>query len=285
MTDKASLFAALSARARQQHWLYIYPVLSRRAEGISLGINLHPNQVCNWQCIYCQVSGLHRGQSPYIDLMQLERELTDCLEQASLHLACSGETMQTAISDIAFAGDGEPCTSPQFAHAMQLLHDLLATRSQRPGSVRLISNGSQMQHADTQAALRLLQAMGGEVWFKLDAGNDNEMRTINDSALQVALHLKRLAQCAAICRTRIQTAVVCRVSDTGEHIPVLSPSLPDYLSLLESVKTHIAGVLLYGISRPSQQAAGASLRPLPAGTLRQYAEAIAAMGISVSVYD
>ena len=285
MTDKASLFAALSARARQQHWLYIYPVLSRRAEGISLGINLHPNQVCNWQCIYCQVSGLHRGQSPYIDLMQLERELTDCLDQASLHIAGSGETLHTAISDIAFAGDGEPCTSPQFAHAMQLLHDMLATRSQRPGSVRLISNGSQMQHADTQAALRLLQAMDGEVWFKLDAGNDDEMRAINDSALPVALHLKRLAQCAAICRTRIQTAVVCRVSEGGEHIPILSPALPDYLALLASVNTRIAGVLLYGISRPSLQAAGVNLRPLPAGTLRQYAEAIAAMGISVSIYD
>ena len=35
--------------------LYVYPVLSRRAGGISIGINLNRNQFCNFRCIYCQV--------------------------------------------------------------------------------------------------------------------------------------------------------------------------------------------------------------------------------------
>ena len=35
---------------------YVYPVLSRRARGVSIGINLNPNNACNWRCVYCQDS-------------------------------------------------------------------------------------------------------------------------------------------------------------------------------------------------------------------------------------
>ncbi len=34
---------------------YVYAVVSRRAGGVSVGINLNPNNACNWACVYCQV--------------------------------------------------------------------------------------------------------------------------------------------------------------------------------------------------------------------------------------
>ncbi|MBS0311602.1 MAG: radical SAM protein, partial [Proteobacteria bacterium] len=40
---------------------YVYPVVSRRAGGVSVGINLNPNNACNWACVYCQVPNLTRG--------------------------------------------------------------------------------------------------------------------------------------------------------------------------------------------------------------------------------
>ncbi len=48
--------------------IYVYPVISRRAGGISVGINLNVNNACNWRCIYCQVPGLSRGAPPPVDL-------------------------------------------------------------------------------------------------------------------------------------------------------------------------------------------------------------------------
>ena len=30
---------------------YVYPVISRRAGGVSVGINLNPNNACNWACL------------------------------------------------------------------------------------------------------------------------------------------------------------------------------------------------------------------------------------------
>lgn len=47
---------------------YIYPVVSRRAGGISIGINLNINNACNWRCMYCQVPDLVRGTPPPIEL-------------------------------------------------------------------------------------------------------------------------------------------------------------------------------------------------------------------------
>ena len=43
---------------------YIYPVVSRRAGGVSIGINLNINNACNWHCVYCQVPNLSRGSPP-----------------------------------------------------------------------------------------------------------------------------------------------------------------------------------------------------------------------------
>ncbi|OYZ39127.1 MAG: radical SAM protein, partial [Methylotenera sp. 24-45-7] len=40
---------------------YVYPVVSRRAGGVSIGINLNVNNACNWRCIYCNVPDLTRG--------------------------------------------------------------------------------------------------------------------------------------------------------------------------------------------------------------------------------
>ena len=54
---------------------YVYPVVSRRAGGVSIGINLNPNNACNWACLYCQVPDLTLGGPPPLDLGLLEREL------------------------------------------------------------------------------------------------------------------------------------------------------------------------------------------------------------------
>ena len=34
---------------------YVYAVVSRRAKGLSIGINLNVDKICNFDCPYCQV--------------------------------------------------------------------------------------------------------------------------------------------------------------------------------------------------------------------------------------
>jgi wyosine [tRNA(Phe)-imidazoG37] synthetase (radical SAM superfamily) len=278
-----ALFEALRADVETRAWRYVYLVWSRRAQGISIGINLHPNHHCNWHCIYCQVPGLQRGPSPAIDVLGLEQELKDCLDWLSQQIQASALTMHRSVQDIAFAGDGEPTTSPQFAEVLQMVAQLLQARSphDRPANIRLITNGSQLQHAHVQHALKQLHALGGEVWFKVDAGNDAEMLAINDTCLPLSLHMQRLQACCAVCNTWVQTAVVTRKMNNEI---ITTPSLESYLQALLAFKQQIKGILLYGVARPSQQDSLGCLQATPAVVLEQYAETLRTQGFCVRIF-
>jgi wyosine [tRNA(Phe)-imidazoG37] synthetase (radical SAM superfamily) len=280
--EPLALFEALKALAGTHAWRYIYPVWSRRAQGISIGINLHPNHSCNWHCLYCQVPGLQRGPSPVIDVCGLQQELTDCLHWLGQQIQAT-RTLRDCVQDIAFAGDGEPTISPQFPEILAMLAHLLQQRStdDRPANVRLITNGSQLQHAHVQHALKQLHALGGEVWFKVDASNDAEMWAINATRLPLSLHMQRLKVCCALCNTWVQTAVVSR--EMSSEITI-TPSLEAYLQALLPFKQQIKGILLYGIARPSQQDRQGCLQATPAVILEQFAETLRTQGFCVRLF-
>ena len=67
------LFGAHPRSWRQNH--YVYPVLSRRSKGLSIGVNLNPDKICNFDCIYCQVDRTVPAARSKVELNQLEREL------------------------------------------------------------------------------------------------------------------------------------------------------------------------------------------------------------------
>src|SRR5512137_1721018 len=102
--------------------VYVYPVVSRRAGGVSVGINLNPNNACNWRCIYCQVPNLTRGTAPAIDLALLEKELKGFLYEVQ-----QGDFMQRVppevrrLNDIALSGNGEPTSVQEFAEVIELI--------------------------------------------------------------------------------------------------------------------------------------------------------------------
>ncbi|MBI2350143.1 MAG: radical SAM protein, partial [Deltaproteobacteria bacterium] len=95
---------------------YVYAVLSRRSGGISIGINLNPDKVCNFDCIYCQVDRTTPGRYRRVDLRILGRELKEILLRAKNRslferppFAGIPEPLRE-VKDIAFSGDGEPTT-------------------------------------------------------------------------------------------------------------------------------------------------------------------------------
>src|SRR5690606_22582545 len=136
--------------------------------GVSVGINLNPDNTCNFRCIYCQVPELVFGNGPRIDLALLEQELRRQLD-AILH----GDFMQERVpegsrrlNDVAFSGNGEPTTSPDFAAAVDTVLDVMRDVGIL-GNVKvvLITNGSRTDRADVEPALQRLGQSGGEIWF------------------------------------------------------------------------------------------------------------------------
>ncbi|GIS62123.1 MAG: hypothetical protein CM1200mP2_43480 [Planctomycetaceae bacterium] len=47
---------------------FVYPVLSRRSHGLSVGINLNPDKICNFDCIYCQVDRTSQAETRFVEL-------------------------------------------------------------------------------------------------------------------------------------------------------------------------------------------------------------------------
>ena len=62
--------------------LFVYPVLSRRARGLSIGINLNPDKVCNFDCVYCQVDRTTPPAVRRVDEPRLYLELREMLREA-----------------------------------------------------------------------------------------------------------------------------------------------------------------------------------------------------------
>ena len=263
---------------------YVYPVVSRRAGGVSVGINLNTNNACNWRCIYCQVPDLKRGPAPVTDLSVLENELRGFLNEL-LH----GDFMQKRvpesarrINDIALSGNGEPTSSAQFVRVIALI-----ARVRRevvlPETVKtvLITNGSLLNRSEVQQGLRDMAKLNGEVWFKLDRASEAGMQLVNGTRTSMSKVRDNLIAAIACCPTWLQT---CWFALDGEP-----PSRQDEDDYLEFVAALLRdghkpqGVLLYSLARPSMQAEAPRLSALSAEQLQVFADRIGKLGLPVKV--
>jgi wyosine [tRNA(Phe)-imidazoG37] synthetase (radical SAM superfamily) len=254
---------------------YVYPVVSRRARGVSIGVNLNTNDACNWRCVYCQVPGLVRGKAPDVDLGLLERELDELVAQASSPewLERHAPSGFRRLNDVALSGNGEPTSSPRFAEVIELAARVLERRG-LAAEVKLIviTNGSLVHLDAVQAGLRRMARARGEVWFKLDAASDAGIARVNDVATGVERQRRNLATAARIVPTWVQTMALDfdgPTFDAGER--------ETYCRLLRGLldeQVPLRGVLLYGLARESHQPEAARLRALPPAELEAFAEQI-----------
>jgi len=263
---------------------YVYPVVSRRAGGVSVGINLNTNNACNWRCIYCQVPDLTRGTAPLIDLTVLEAELRGFLKEL-LH----GDFMQSRvpdgvrrINDIALSGNGEPTSSTEFAQAIEIIARV-RREVELPGTVKtvLITNGSLLHRSDVQHGLRNMAMLNGEVWFKLDRASVQGMQLINDTRTSMKKVRDNLIVSILLCPTWLQT---CWFALDGE--PPSHQDEDDYLEFISALLHdghQPQGVLLYSLARPSLQPEAPRLTALSAEYLQAFADRIAKLGLPVKV--
>ncbi len=264
---------------------YVYPVISRRAGGVSVGINLNPNNACNWQCIYCQVPDLKRGPAPQIDLVQLENELRWMLGQI-VH----GNFMQSRVpedarrlNDVAFSGNGEPTTSKQFAECVALVGRVLADFD-LVGKIKLvlITNGSQLDRPDVQSALGQMKNLNGEVWFKFDRAPDGHFNAVNQVVLSPVQVARRLKAAASLCPTWLQTCMFAQDGLLPDAVAIVA--WLDFVRARLSEGVPLLGVLLYGLARqPMLPGANEHLSPAPAEWMEALKQQIEALGLPVKL--
>jgi len=255
---------------------YVYPVISRRAGGLSIGINVNTNNACNWRCIYCQVPSLIRGAAPEMDFQLLESELRFFLKQVlegGFYDKFNVSHSLRAIQDIAISGNGEPTSLKGFDRVIELVGKVAFEMGVLPKSdFVLISNGSLISRPDVQASLKILNDYQGEVWFKLDSATESGRKLINDSKQTTEKLMHNLKISTRLCATSLQTCIINYLTE-GEA----KSEREAYIELLKDIKEQkiaIKTIMLYTLARPSFQPEAAEIKKLDAEQMDKFAKQI-----------
>ncbi len=233
---------------------FVYPVLSRRSGGISIGVNLNPDKVCNFDCIYCQVDRTSQATTRFVEVDALLAEL-----DAMLGLVISGELFQAPefaatpeplrrLNDIAFSGDGEPTTYRNFDEIIAATAGVKAHRGAGDVKMVLITNASMFHRPHVERGLKILDQNQGEIWAKLEAGTDAFFQLIERTTIPFSRILENITAAARV-RPLVIQSLFMRVH--GEPPPEAEiEAFCDRLNEITSAGGQLKLVQIYTIARP-----------------------------------
>ena len=174
---------------------FVYAVISSRARGLTVGVNMNPGQACNYDCPYCEVVHAPGTADLKLDLKVLTRELihvvalAQCGRIHELKPFSAAPAELLALKEVALSGDGEPSLVANFDEIVKevlIIRNLLS-----PFKLVVITNGSGLHRPTVQRGIDRL-APADEVWIKLDAGSEAYMRRINGPQASMETTLRNI---------------------------------------------------------------------------------------------
>jgi wyosine [tRNA(Phe)-imidazoG37] synthetase (radical SAM superfamily) len=256
----------------------VYVVVSARARGLSVGVNLNPDKNCNFDCIYCEVPLDGEPSEVRLDVDAMAAELKKTLlfvrngrlRERPWYRALPDELLQ--LRHVALSGDGEPTLSPDFSAALQAVVHVRALCGLPFFKLVLITNATGLDRPQVQQGLRHF-TRSDEVWAKLDGGTQAYVNKVNRSDVPLE---KILSNILMLGRQR-PVVIQSLFPAIDEEEPPLE-EIEQYAHRLLELKNagaQISLVQIYSASRPSLNSASGHL-PLKvlsriAHTVRQIA--------------
>lgn len=233
---------------------FVYPVLSRRSNGVSLGVNLNPDKVCNFDCIYCQVDRTSHSETRFVEIDQLLSEL-----RATLAFITSGDFFGDGpfkdipvelkrLNDIAFSGDGEPTTYKNFDEIISKCASLKRELGLSDVKMVLITNASMFHRDHVKAGLRIFDENQGEIWAKLEAGTEAYFQTIDRTTFKLQEIVDNISEAARYRSIVIQSLFM--------NVKGIAPSDEELLAFCGRLSEVVAAggtidhVQVYTVARP-----------------------------------
>lgn len=268
LVARPSLYEAMNSI--KNHWVsvrnhqrsfaeytYVYPVISRRSQGLSIGVNLNPDKICNFDCVYCEVDRRSPGKAREVDPARLQAELAELVDFV-LAGGLAGQArfdevpaLIRDIKDFAFSGDGEPTMIPNFYDCVQAVVRVKEERALTSAKIVLITNAAGLDKTDVRRGLALMDEHQGEIWGKLDAGTEDYYRRVNRSPIVFERLLANLLTTAQV-RPIVIQSLFLRVK--GELIS--DAELEAYCRRLNDLARgggRIKEVHAYTIARPTPE--------------------------------
>jgi wyosine [tRNA(Phe)-imidazoG37] synthetase (radical SAM superfamily) len=233
---------------------FVYAVVSPRARGLSVGINMNPDKACNFDCVYCEVDRSEPALAAKLDVGVMTTELGRTLERVQ-----SGRIREWAhyrnlpdellkLRHVALSGDGEPTLCPNFVEAVEAVIHLRA-RGQLPFfKLVLITNATFLDRLEVIEGLRRFTPRD-EVWAKLEAGTQNYMARVNRSDFTIEKILTNILHLARQ-RPVIIQSLFPAIDDQGPsagEIEAYAQRLKD----LKDAGAQIPLVQIYSATRPT----------------------------------
>jgi wyosine [tRNA(Phe)-imidazoG37] synthetase (radical SAM superfamily) len=252
MSDAASLFTSHSRSFETNR--FVYPVVSRRSAGVSIGVNLNPDKVCNFDCIYCQVDRRSTAETRFVDLDQLLAELDHMLE-----LVVGGDLFAhpkfsatpaplRRLNDIAFSGDGEPTTYRNFDEIISRCAEIKRRRGLEGVKMVLITNASMFHRDPVRRGLATLDANNGEIWAKLEAGTEEYFKLVERTTIPFRQVLDNITEAARV-RPLVIQALFMRIAGDPPP-PAELQAFCDRLSEITAAGGKLKLVQIYTVARP-----------------------------------
>ncbi len=283
-TARVNLFTQHSRAWRNNR--YVYPVVSRRSKGLSIGVNLNPDKACNFDCVYCSVDRTVSSTVREIDPQVLHDELAHMIE-----LARSGGIWREPpfdqtpdhlrrINDVAFSGDGEPTSYPHFHDACELAASLLQQAGLHDAvKILLITNATLFHHPHVARALDFLDAHNGEIWAKLDAGTQAYYQLVERTKIPLRRVLDNL-----LLAGRARPIVIQSLFMKLHGQPPPASEIDAYVQRLGELRDAGCRVKLVQVYTTARGTAEAYVEPLENAALDAIAEKVRSLGLIAEAY-
>ena len=265
---------------------FVYPVVSRRSRGVSIGINLNPDKVCNFDCIYCQVDRRSEAETRFVEMGQLLAEL-----ETMINLVKSQELFQDekfretpeelkVLKDIAFSGDGEPSTFKNIDEIVEKVADLKRKHQLDSVKMVLITNATMFHRPVVQKALEIFDQNQGEIWAKLDAGTEEYYHLIDRTKIPFSRILENLTETAKI-RPIVIQSLFMKVND----VPPSSEEIQQFCHRLNEIREAGGEISLVQIHTIARVPTESYVTAIPDEELDQLCETVREnTGLKVEVY-
>jgi len=234
---------------------FVYVVISPRARGLSIGVNMNPDRHCSFDCTYCEVNRDHPPLEKELDVNVMAAELqktlalvqSGAIRERPAYRALSNDLLQ--LRHVAFSGDGEPTLCPNFREAVEVVVHVRARILTSFFKLVLITNTTGLDLPVVQNSLKYF-TRDDEVWAKLDAGTQHYMDKVNRSVIPLEKVLENILLVGRHRPVVIQS--LFPMIDGQEPPPEEIDEYVNRLTELKNGGAQISMVQIYSATRPMQ---------------------------------
>jgi wyosine [tRNA(Phe)-imidazoG37] synthetase (radical SAM superfamily) len=236
---------------------FVYAVISARAHGLSLGVNMNPDKSCSFDCLYCEVDRRNPPRETRLDVDAMATEL-----HKTLAFVLAGKLRERpsysglpeelfTLRHVALSGDGEPTLASNFAQAVESIVHIRALGEFPFFKIVLITNGTGLDQPHVLQGLKHF-TKSDEIWAKLDGGTQAFFNRVDRSNVPLE---KVLANILLVARQRPVIIQSLFPAINGEEPP--STEIYEYAHRLKELRAagaDIPFVQIYSATRPMSHA-------------------------------